>query len=107
MKGPAQPFQSVAFSPDGTTLAAGSADHSIHLWNVTRPKNIITLLGRPLTGPGSAVTDVVFSPDSRTLAAGNTDGDVDLWSLPPTRIVGAGECGVRGVQPGRTHPGRG
>ena len=40
----------VAFSPDGHTLAAGSADGRIWLWNVTDPAHA-TQIGQPLTGP--------------------------------------------------------
>jgi WD40 repeat protein len=70
---------SVAFSPDGRTLAAGSAADKVWLWNVTDPAHPVQL-GQPLTGPANIVASVAFSPDGRTLAAGSIDGKVWLWN---------------------------
>ena len=58
------------FSPDGHTLAAGSDDDKVWLWNLTDPAHP-TRLGQPLTGPAGYVTSVAFSPDGQTLAAGS------------------------------------
>ena len=44
MTGSGPPFRSVAFSPDGKTLAAGSTDGTVRLWNVTSPADP-TLIG--------------------------------------------------------------
>ena len=73
-------MQSVAFSPDGATLAAGSTDKTVRLWDVSDPAHPVAL-GQPLTGPGQGVYSLAFSPDGQTLAAGSHDDKVWLWKV--------------------------
>ena len=83
-------MQSVAFSPDGAVLAAGSADKTVRLWDVSVPAHP-RALGKPLTGPAQQVDSVAFSPDGRPLAAGSQDHKVWLWNVTtPARPVREG-----------------
>jgi len=66
----------VAFSPDGQTLASGSLDKSIKLWNVATGQQL-----RTLSGHTGGVKSVVFSPDGRILASGSSDLTVRLWNV--------------------------
>jgi len=80
-----QPYQTmfigVAWSPDGTRLAAGSDDGSVYLWQGTDG----TLL-QQLQGHHGSVNRVVWSPDGMHLASGGSTGELFLWD------VQSGEC---------------
>jgi WD40 repeat protein len=65
----------VAFSPDGKTLASGSDDNTIKLWDVATGKEQATLKGHT-----AWVASVAFSPDGKTLASGG-DTTVRLWDM--------------------------
>lgn len=78
---------SLAFSPDGNTLAAGSTDNKVHLWKVADPGHPAPL-GKPLTGPAQAVMSVAFSPDGHTLAAGSADHTIRLWNVSRPGAIG-------------------
>jgi WD40 repeat protein len=66
---------SVAFSPDGTRIAAGCTDGSIRVWNAATGQPI----GPPLLGHEQLVTSVAFSPDGRRIVSGSKDDTVRLW----------------------------
>ena len=82
LTGPANFVNSVAFSPDGRTLAAGSADDKVWLWNITNPAHPAQL-GQPLTGASGGVASVAFSPDGQTLAAGDITAPCGCGTFRP------------------------
>jgi WD40 repeat protein len=74
------PINSVAFSPDGSLLAAGSDDGTILLVKVSvAGGKVVTSIYAQLIGHSGAVESVAFSPDGHTLAGGSADGTIRLW----------------------------
>ncbi|MEH2159606.1 MAG: hypothetical protein V7K38_00810 [Nostoc sp.] len=76
LQGHSSSVYSVAFSPDGKTLASGSDDKTIKLWDVTTGREIYTLQGH-----SSYVHSVAFSPDGKILASGSDDKTIKLWAM--------------------------
>jgi WD40 repeat protein len=70
---------SVAFSPDGQTLATGDWNGNIYLWDVGTGTRTAALADPDLQGDG--VNSVAFSPDGQMLATGDADGSTYLWNV--------------------------
>ena len=68
---------SVAFAPDGQTLASASSDQTIRLWDLNNPDANPTIL----QGHSDWVHSVAFAPDGQTLASASDDQTIRLWDL--------------------------
>jgi WD40 repeat protein len=74
---------SVAFSPDGRTLAVGDESNDVGLWSVVTGRRIAAF------AEGSPADSVAFSPDGRTLAVGDENGNVGLFNVVTGRRIAA------------------
>ena len=85
LRGHTSVVNSIAFSPDGNTIASGSghwmgyestysAGEEVRLWNA----HIGELL-KTLTGHNWVVSSVVFSPDGNLISSGALNGEIRVW----------------------------
>ena len=84
LTGPADSVSGVAFSPDGSELAASSKDFKVWLWRVKAGRAV---RDGALTGAVNWANTVAFSPDGRSLAAGTSGASVLVWSLATRQVT--------------------
>ncbi len=77
-----QQVDSVAFSPDGRTLATTEFNGRVHLWD-TGSRH----LAATLTGHGDRSGSLSFSPDGRLLASSGLDWTFGVWWLDNTEVI--------------------
>ncbi|GAA2154817.1 hypothetical protein GCM10009760_54100 [Kitasatospora kazusensis] len=69
-------IECLAFGPDGRTLASGSWDKTVRVWDVATGTTITTYRGHT-----DQVMAVAYSPDGRTLYSGGFDKTLRCWDL--------------------------
>jgi WD40 repeat protein/predicted Ser/Thr protein kinase len=87
LRNPSRANYSVAFSPDGGHVAAGSQAGRTYLWDVAGGK----ASSAPETGlqdpGGKNVYGVAFSPDGSLLATADTVGKTYLWNVSTGKLT--------------------
>jgi WD40 repeat protein len=64
----------LAYAPDGRTLASGSFDQTVKLWNLSERRPLATLVGH-----GAEVVRVAYAPEGRAVASVDARGQVRVW----------------------------
>src|SRR5438552_2511660 len=76
LKGHQGSILSVAYSPDGATLASVSSDRTARLWDAHTGQ-----LKRILQGHTGGLERGVFSPNGEVLATSSQDATIRLWDV--------------------------
>ncbi|OZC99305.1 hypothetical protein CH275_22720 [Rhodococcus sp. 06-235-1A] len=75
----------VAFSGDGTLIAAASSDNSSKVWDAASGAAQLTL-----PGP-SVVSSLAFAPNRSSIVTASGDGITRIWPLPGPALADAGD----------------
>ena len=78
--------EDVAFSPSGKTIAFGTTDRTVKLFDAVTGQELGTLGTRQTL----QIYSLAFSPDGGTLATASEDGTVKLWRAASAAQVLAG-----------------
>ncbi|WP_226966911.1 nSTAND1 domain-containing NTPase [Streptomyces phaeolivaceus] len=84
-------ISALAFSPDGSRLAAGDRTGRVALWDgeLRRRAGVLrNVFPAPLGRTAEAVTALALSPDGHTLAVGGDAGTVQLWDTTTQQPLG-------------------
>ena len=84
LKGHKHTITSLAYAPDGKTLASGSKDQTVILWDLAGKKPRATLGEHK-----HMVITVRFSPDSKTVASVSHDNVILLWDAASGVKIGS------------------
>ncbi|MFM9557453.1 nSTAND1 domain-containing NTPase [Streptomyces caniscabiei] len=84
-------ISALAFSPDGSRLAAGDRTGRVALWDgdLRRRAGVLrNVFPAPLGDTPEAVSALAFSPDGQTLAVGGDAGTIQLWDTTTQQPLG-------------------
>jgi WD40 repeat protein len=94
-----KPVRSLAFAPDGASLASSARDYKTFLWDLSTGKHQVIERSNSYT--------VAFSPDGKTVATGRTS-DVVLWNADTrqSRVLDTGYDRGHGIEIAFTRDGQ-
>jgi WD40 repeat protein/predicted Ser/Thr protein kinase len=93
LSGHREGIYALSFSPDGKTLASGSTDGTIKLWNLSVLQEVCTIPFNevPVADQDSRVVELKFAPDGNSLWALNWTGELKVWRAASWAQIQASE----------------
>lgn len=83
LTGPTRSITSVAFSPDGKRIAAGSLDGTIRVWDADNGKELLQMKGH------EGVWGLAWSPDGNKIATSGWDETIKIWDAASGKELGS------------------
>lgn len=85
----------IALSPDGKTIARGSNEGVIRIWDVGTKQLLHTFSNPPLTDPNNhdgfpspaTIYGLIFAPEADSVISGASDGVIRIWPLNPSKPI--------------------
>ncbi len=79
--------KSLTISADGSLVAVGRTDGTVHLWNIAMRKRI----GEEWKAHEKSreIMDLALTPDKKTLVTADNNGEVRIWELPQRKLLRA------------------
>jgi WD40 repeat protein len=77
----------VAFSPDGTRLATGSAEGQLRVRDRATGRLLLTVQAHKRLLLTGGVSGLAFRPDGKEIASASGDGSVKLWDAATGRLL--------------------
>lgn len=81
----------IALSPDGKTVANGTSEKLVRLWDIDSGKELFT----QYQSHDFHVNEMVFSPDGRILVSSGDSEQTILWDVPTWQRIGDLPAGTR------------
>ncbi|MEQ4724021.1 hypothetical protein [Nonomuraea sp. B19D2] len=71
-------LMAMSLTPDGTKLAAGDLEGSVHVWQISGMSDLRRLATSDSKEP-AAISSIAYQPDGKTLITGRYDGGITAW----------------------------